>query len=128
MRASSPGRLDVDRRQAEADRPVELGRRLADAGEDDLVRPEAGAQGDFDLAGRVGVGAGAQSAHAAGDGQRRVGLDRVVDAVRPAAERRVERAVARVHQRAAVDVDRRARRPRDLASATSSQQSSPCLV
>ena len=45
------GRLDVDRRQAEADRPVELGRRLAHAGEDDLVGPESGAQGDFDLAG-----------------------------------------------------------------------------
>src|SRR5829696_3947353 len=51
----------VDGLQAERDRPGNLGPRLADAGEDDLIRREAGLEGDLDLADRVTVGAGAES-------------------------------------------------------------------
>ena len=53
--------------------------RLADAGEDDLRRREAGAQRDVDLADRVRVGGCAEAAQQARDPQRRVGLERVVE-------------------------------------------------
>ena len=88
------GRLGVDGADAEADRALELVARLADAGEDDLVRREAGAQRDLDLAARVGVGAWRPSS---ADGARRRGgvrLDRVVEPMADVRKRRVERAVA----------------------------------
>ena len=50
-------RLGVDRLDAEVDRLRQLGRGLADAGEDDLRRDEAGAQRDVDLAAGIRVGA-----------------------------------------------------------------------
>jgi len=59
-------RLDVDRADAEIDGVGELGRGLADAGEDDLRRGEPGAQRDVDLAAGVGIGAAAEAAQACG--------------------------------------------------------------
>ena len=58
--STSPGDSALMARHAERDRPVELGARLADAGEDDVGGRESGAQGDLDLAAGVGVGAGAE--------------------------------------------------------------------
>ena len=74
-----PFRLGVDAAQAEVDGALELRVGLADAGEDDLRGREAGAQRDLDLADRVGVGGGAEAAQQAGDAERRVGLERVVE-------------------------------------------------
>ena len=101
-------RLGVDGLDAEVDRLRQLGVRLADAGEDDLRRDEAGAQRDVDLAAGVGVGAAAEAAQQARDRQRRVGLERVVQRVRVRRERLVDGAVARGDGRGAVDVERRA--------------------
>ena len=75
-------RFHVDGEQVERHRAFELVCALAHAGEDDLVRPEAAAQRDFHLAHRIGVGAAAERAHQANDGERGVGLERVVDRVR----------------------------------------------
>ena len=75
-----PFRLGVDAAQPEADGALELRVRLADAGEDDLRRREAGAQRDVDLADRVRVGGRAEAAQQPRDRQRRVGLERVVEA------------------------------------------------
>ena len=109
------------------DRALELGRRLADAGEDDVGRLEARAQGDFDLAAGVGVGAGAKPLQAPHHAERGVGLDRVVEPVRNAGKRRIERAEALVDERAAVDVHGRARPAAHIvARSTPSQVSTPC--
>ena len=91
MRVDLAERLGVDRADAEGDRALELGARLADAGEDDVGRVEAGAQGDLDLAAGVGVGAGAEPPQAPHDVERGVGLDRVVQPMRTPAKRGVER-------------------------------------
>ena len=87
---------------------LELRGRLADAGEDDLRRNEAGAQRDVDLAAGVRVGGAAEAAQQPRDGQRRVRLQRVVDRVRMRGERVVDRAIAARDRRGAVDVERRA--------------------
>ncbi len=86
---------------------VEFVARLADAREHDLRRLEPRPQRRLDLAARVRVGAGAQFPEEAQDGQRRVRLQRVVDRVRVALERRVERRVGVADEGGAVDVDRR---------------------
>ena len=101
-------RLGVDGFQAERDRAIELLAGLADAGEDDLVGDQAGAQRDLDLAARVGVGRRAEPAQQAHQRQRRVGLERVVDGVRVARERLVETLVGLADGVRVVNVDRRA--------------------
>src|SRR5262249_12184845 len=108
------GGLDVDRLHAERDGAFELRRRLADAGEHDLRRVVSGSTRGLDLPHRVGVDAAAERAQQPGDRQRRVRLQRVVQRVRVAVERLVDRAVAIANRRCAVDVDRRADRRGDL--------------
>ena len=87
-------RFRVDGLDAEVDRLRQLRGRLADAGEDDLRGNEAGAQRDVDLAAGVGVRAGAKRAQQPRDRERRVRLERVVQRVRIATERVVDRAIA----------------------------------
>ena len=126
MRSSSPGRLGVDGLDAERDGPLQLVARLPDAGEDDLVGDEAGAQRDLDLADRVGVGLGAEAAEQAQEGQRRVGLQRVVDGVGHGGERagRARGTGARWCRRCRRS--RACRRPRPTASSgTPSHDSTP---
>jgi hypothetical protein len=67
IRATLAWRLGVDGFHAEADGVDELVVCLADAGEDDLVGREPGAQGDVDLAAGVRVCGGAKFAQAADD-------------------------------------------------------------
>ena len=100
-------RLDVDGLHAEGDRVVELVARLADAGEDDLRRLEAGPQGRLDLAPRVRVGAGAEVPEQAQDGERGVRLEGVVNGVGVSRERRVEGGARAPDEARAVDVDGR---------------------
>ena len=82
IRSSSPSDSALIVLHAEVDRLRQLGAGLADAGEDDLSRDEAGAQRDVDLPARVRVGAAAESAQQPGDRQRGVRLERVVQRVR----------------------------------------------
>jgi hypothetical protein len=102
------GRLGVDGFQAERDRAIQLLAGLADAGEDDLVGDQAGAQRDLDLAARVGVGRRAEPAQQAHQRQRRVGLQRVVDGVRVARERLIETLIGLADGVRVVNVGRRA--------------------
>src|SRR3954470_22722455 len=74
--------FDVDRLDAEIDCLHELGVRLAYAGEDDLRRYEAGAQGDVNLAPGIRVDRAAKTSQQADDRQRGVCLERVVQRVR----------------------------------------------
>ena len=101
-------RLGVDRLDAEVDRLRQLGVCLADAGEDDLGRDEAGAQRDVDLAAGIRVDLAPQGTKEAHDGERRVGLEGVVQRVRVRREGLVRGAVAGGDRRGAVDVERRA--------------------
>ncbi len=109
-------RLGVDGPDAEIDRLRQLGRGLADAGEDDLRGDEAGAERDVDLAARVRVGAAAEPAEQPRDRQRRVRLERVVEGVRirPRTPRRWRgsgrRSSRRCRRRAACPRRRRGRR------------------
>ena len=103
-----PFRLGIDAAQPEADGALELRIRLADAGEDDLRRREAGAQRDVDLADRVRVGGRAEAAQQARDAQRRVGLERVMQSVRISAEGLLHFAVAGGDRAGVVDVERSA--------------------
>ena len=108
-----PGGLGVDRVQIGGHRRLELGAGLADPREHDVVGLEPGAARDRDLAARVGVDAGPGGVQDLQEAARRVGLQCVVNAVRVAGQRRVERAVALLDQGAAVDVEGRPFRPRD---------------
>ena len=97
-------RFGVDRLEAEGDRPRDLGAALADAGEDDLLRREAGLQGDLDLADGIAVGAGAEALDQAHQAERRVRLERVVDAVPAAGQGGGQARVTGADQGGAVDV------------------------
>ena len=66
IRSTSPGDSALMARDAEADGALEFRARLADAGEDDVVGREPGAQRDLDLAAGVGVGARRRARAAAG--------------------------------------------------------------
>ena len=101
------GGLDVDRAEIERDRQVELGAGLADSGEHDVRRCEAGAPGHLDFPAGIGVGRRAQLAHQPDDARGRVGFDRVVQPVGMRAEGRVQRLIAIDDRRPAVDVDGR---------------------
>ncbi len=107
-------RLDVDGVHVEGDGAGELGRRLPDPREDDVARREPAAQGDVDLAHRIGVDAAAERAHQPDQGQRGVGLERVVDGVRAHAEGGIEPLVGVADGAGAVDVARRAEGPGHL--------------
>src|SRR5687768_14293073 len=98
----------VDRLQSELYRPIELVRRLANAAEHDIGWREPSANGQINLANRVRVDAAAKLAQQTHDGERRVRLHRVVDAVRMWRERRVQLAVRLPDRFGAVDVKRRA--------------------
>ncbi len=101
-------RLHVDRLQPERHGCFELRWRLADAGEDDVVRLEPHATGDIDLPDGVRVGGAPEIAQQAADRQVRVRLQRVVQGVRIAAKRVIQGAEAAADFRRAVDVQRRA--------------------
>ncbi len=74
-------RFRVDGLQAEGHGAFQFLRRLAHAGEDDLLRDEPGAQGHLDLASRVGVGTGPEAPDQAGHRQGGVGLQGVMNRV-----------------------------------------------
>ncbi len=99
-------RLGVDRLHAQVDRLRQLGACLADAGEDDLRRDEAGAQRDVDLAAGIRVDLAAERPQEPYDRERRVGLERVMQRVRIRGKGLVRGAVARRDRRGAVDVER----------------------
>ena len=80
------GRLDVDRLEAERHRARELGVRLADAGEDDVVRREAGLRASSISQIELASAPAAQVAEEPRERERGVGLERVVDRVRIVAE------------------------------------------
>ena len=82
--------------------------RLADAGEDDAGWIEPGSKRDFDLPDGVCVGPAAKLAQQPRNGQRRVGLERIVESVRHAAQCRVQLAVGGADRRCIVDVRGRA--------------------
>ena len=117
-------RLDVDRLDTECDGAFEFCRRLADAGKDDLRGGEPGLARHFDFPDRIGVGAGTEIVQHAHERQQRIRLERVVNRVRIAAERGVERAVPVPHLGSAVDVDRSAALSAMDASETPSQNRS----
>ena len=101
-----PFRFGVYGFDAEIDRLRQLGGRLADAGKDNLFGNEAGAQRDVDLAAGVRVRARAKAAHQPRDGERRVGLERVVQRVRIRAKCIVYHAITGGDGAGAVDVKR----------------------
>ncbi len=101
-------RLDVDRLDVEGDRALELRRRLADPGEDELPRLETRGPGDVDFPDRVGIRGAAEFTQQTHDRERRIGLERVVNRVRVGAERSVDLSIALSNERRAVDVQRRA--------------------
>ena len=107
------GRFRVDRFQLKRHCAVDFIRRLANAGEDDVGRLESGAQGKLDFADRVGVDGAADVREHSHDGQRRVRLERVVNAVRVAVERLVQGAIGAANRFGAVHVERRAVLARD---------------
>jgi len=88
----------------------DFGPGLADAGHDDLLGSEAGAQRHLELADRIDVGRRAQIAQQAHDGQRRIRLQRVVQAERHRGQRTLQAGVALPDERGAVDVAGRADR------------------
>ena len=109
------GRFDVDRQQAERDGAIDLGGALADAGEHDLIGTEAAAHRDVDFAERIRIGVAAERVQQPDDRQRRIGLERVVNRVRIAVERLVERGVGGADRAGVVDVARRAGGRSDIA-------------
>src|SRR5581483_4447586 len=102
------GRFGVDGADAVRDGGFQLLARLADAGEDDVARLEAGAARDGDLSAGVRVGPAAERAQQPDDGERRVGLERVVNGVRVRRERLVDARVRLANSACVVDVDRSA--------------------
>ena len=89
MRSSSPADSALIALRPSGTARSSSSRRLADAGEDDLGRREAGAQRDARFRRhRVGVGAAAEAAQQPHERQRRVRLERVVHRVRIAGEGR----------------------------------------
>ncbi len=72
-------RLDVDLMDAGGQREFHLVARLADAGEDDARRRDAGGEGAAQFALRDDVGAGAEQRQGADHREVRIGLDGVAD-------------------------------------------------
>ena len=115
MRSSSPGDSTLMASRPERDGAIDLGGALPDAGEHDLVGPEAAAHRHVHFAQRIRIGVAAERVQQAHDGQRRVGLERVMNGVRIAVERLVERRVGGANRAGVVDVARRAGGGGDVA-------------
>ena len=111
------GRFDVDRQQAQRHGAIDLAGALADSGEHDLSgrKPQRSATSTSPM--RVRIGVAAERAHQPHDRQRRVRLERVVNRVRIAVERGVQRAVGGADGVGVVDVGRGADRGGDLVRA-----------
>ena len=101
-------RFDVNRLQTERNGLFELRRRLPDAGEDDLVRLESHAPRHLDLPDGVGIGSAAEPVQQPADGEVGIGFEGVVQGVRVAVERLIERGESFPQKRGAIDVERRA--------------------
>ena len=114
MRSSSPGDSTLIASSPSATARSISARALADAGEDDLIGTEAAAHRDVDLAERIGVAVAAERVQQPHHRERRIGLQRVVNGVRIAVERLVERRVGGADHRGVVDVARRADGLRNL--------------
>ena len=107
-------RLDVELKDAGLEPERHLGRRLADPGEDDLLRGHAGGQRPAQLALRDHVGAGAAARQRAHDRQVGVRLERVADGRGQAGKRAREGVVGLLQRPRAVAVERRAEVSRQL--------------
>ena len=101
-------RLDVDGFESERHRALELGGRLPHAGEHDLGGGKARAPGDLDFPDRVGIDRAPELPQQLDEGERRVGLERVVQRVGIRAKRPVDRSIPLANRRGAVHVGRRA--------------------
>ena len=101
------GRFGVDRADADGDRALQLGARLADSGEHDVGRVHTRAQGDRDLTAGVRVECAADRPEQANDSERRIRLQCVMNAVRMRRERLIDGAIAVANGSSAVDVDGR---------------------
>jgi len=100
-----PFGFGVDRLHTEVDGLHQFSFSLADAGEDDVGRNEAGAQGDVDLAAGVRIGLRAEPAQQPRDRQRRIRLQGIVQGVRIRHEGRIDLAIAGDDGFGAVDVE-----------------------
>src|SRR5688572_16803928 len=98
-------RFRIDRGDTKSYGTRDLGTRLADPREDDIRRGVSCAQCDLDLAAGVRVDAAAHGSKQPRNGQRRIGFERVMDAVRIRREGIVYRAVRVANRTCAVDVD-----------------------
>jgi len=74
------GRLLIDDADPRRDGEFELVAGFADAGKHDFVGSKPRPQRDLDFAGRIGIGAAAEVAQQTGDRERRIRLQRVVNA------------------------------------------------
>jgi hypothetical protein len=99
--------LHVDEENVGRERLVQLARRFPGAAEDDVAPREAGAAGPVELSARDNVDAGAELAQERQDGEVRVRLHAVMDAVPRRPERPREAVVLLADRGRAVDVRRR---------------------
>ena len=106
--------LDVDAEDAFVDRERKLARGLADAGEHDLVRRDAGGARALELAFRDDVGAGAELRQRAHHRLVGIRLHGVADERRHVGEGVREHAVVPLERRGRIAIERRADRVREL--------------
>ena len=106
--------FDIDLVDSGGDGGVELLGGLADPGEDDPLRRDAGGEGAPQLALRDDVGAGAEQGEEPQDGQVRVCLDGIADERRRRRKRIAEMAIAGAQRAGGIDVERRADRRGDV--------------
>ena len=106
--------LDVDAENPFVDRERELARGLADAGEHDLVRRDAGGAGALELAFGDDVGAGAELRQRAQHRLIGIRLHGVADERLHVGEGVGEHAVVPLQRRGRIAIERRADRVREL--------------
>ncbi len=111
--ASSASDSTLKQRMPVSSPKRQLRRRLADAGEHDLLRRHAGGERAPELALRHHVGAGAEPRQRGDDRLVGIGLQRVADQVVEAGERLVEDAVVPRQRGGRIAIERRADRRRD---------------
>ena len=119
------GRLDVQVTEPGPHRCAQLGRRLADPAEHHARGLEPGGEHPGQLAARDDVGAGAEVAENAEDGEGAVGLDRETDAVGNAGKGLVQDTVPLADGAGVVDVRRSAHLGRDLGERDVAQPETP---